>query len=39
MDNHGWEIQPAGWILLVILAVLLLYYIWSRLEHPSEQNS
>jgi len=38
MENIGWEIRPAGWILLVIVLGLLIYYAANWLQRPSENN-
>jgi len=38
MDSTGWEMRPAGWILLLILAVLLIYFIIRWLQRPSDGN-
>jgi hypothetical protein len=38
MEATGWEIQPAGWILLLILIVLLANYIIQWLQHRSDEN-
>lgn len=35
MESFGWEIRPAGWILLLIIGALVIYFLWKR----SEQNS
>jgi hypothetical protein len=38
MEAIGWEIQPAGWILLFILIVLLTSYVMRRLKHFSDEK-
>jgi hypothetical protein len=38
MENIGWEIRPAGWILLIIVLGLLIYYLVNRLQPPSNTN-
>ena len=38
MDPTGWEIQPAGWILLFIVIVLLAHYIIGQLPPPLREN-
>lgn len=38
MENTGWEMRPAGWILLFILAVVLIYFINWRLQRLSDKN-
>jgi hypothetical protein len=35
MENGGWEIRPAGWVVLLILAALLAYLIIQRLQDSS----
>jgi hypothetical protein len=37
MDATGWEIQPAGWILLLIVIVLLAQYIIGQLPPRSHE--
>jgi hypothetical protein len=38
MEAIGWEITPAGWIVIVILIALLAHYIITGLRNPSDQN-
>ena len=38
MENVGWEIRPAGWILLFVIVALLIYYIAKRLHRPPDEN-
>lgn len=38
MENTGWEMRPAGWILLFILAVVLVYYMSRWLQRRSRKN-
>jgi len=38
MEGVGWEMRPAGWILLFLVAALLTYYIVDRLRHPSDKK-
>lgn len=38
MEGIGWEILPAAWVLLFILAVLLAYFIIRSLHLPPEKN-
>lgn len=38
MESIGWEIRPAGWILLFIVAALLTYFIVKRLRRPPDEN-
>jgi hypothetical protein len=38
MEAIGWEIRPAGWILVFILIVLLAGQIIGWLQHRSAEN-
>jgi hypothetical protein len=38
MESTGWEMRPAGWILLFILVVLLTYFIIRWLQRRSDKN-
>jgi len=38
MEAIGWEIQPAGWILLFILILLLAGHIIWWLQHRTDEN-
>jgi hypothetical protein len=38
MEAIGWEMQPAGWILLVILIVVVANYIIGWLPRRSDEN-
>ncbi len=38
MENVGWEIRPAGWILLFVAAAVLIHYIDKRLHRPPDEN-
>lgn len=38
MANTGWEIRPAGWILLIVLALVLVYFLNQRLRRGSGDN-
>ncbi len=38
MESVGWEIRPAGWILLIIVVVVLIYYIVRQLWPSSDKN-
>ena len=38
MKGVGWEIRPAGWILVILVAALLILYIVSRLRRSPDQN-
>jgi hypothetical protein len=39
MEKVGWEIRPLGWLVLVLLAVGLIYFIIDRVQRPPEQNA
>ena len=34
MEQTGWEMRPAGWILLIVLTVVLVSVIQQRLQSP-----
>jgi hypothetical protein len=38
MENIGWEIRPAGWILLIIVLGLLIHYATNWLPPPSDKH-
>jgi preprotein translocase subunit YajC len=38
MESTGWEMRPAGWILLFILAMLLTYFMIRWLQRRSDKN-
>jgi len=38
MESIGWEIRPAGWILLIIVLGWLIYYVVNWLQPPSNTN-
>jgi len=38
MESTGWEMRPAGWILLFILAMLLTYCMIRWLQRRSDKN-
>ena len=38
MEGVGWEIQPAGWLLLAILGVFVIYSTIRWLQHNSNKN-
>ena len=38
MDNIGWEMRPAGWIVLFVLTVVLAYFINQWWQHRSGNN-
>lgn len=37
MEGIGWEIQPAGWLLLVILGILVIYFTIRWLKRSSNK--
>ena len=39
MQSAGWEIRTAGWIVIVIVAALLAYFIIKRLRNASGKIS
>ena len=38
MENIGWEIRPAGWVVLFIVVALLTYYVVKWLRQPPDSN-
>ena len=38
MNNFGWEILPAGWLLLFLVIALLVFYIVRWLQLRSDKN-
>jgi hypothetical protein len=38
MENIGWEIRPVGWIVLIIILGLLIYYLANRLQRPPDKT-
>lgn len=38
MEGVGWEIRPAGWFLLIVVAALLIYYVAKWLRVFPNQN-
>jgi hypothetical protein len=38
MPSSGWEIRPAGWLLLFMLAVLLIHVVIHWLPDASKTN-
>jgi hypothetical protein len=38
MENAGWEMRPAGWIALFVLAVVLAYFINQQLQRHPKKN-
>ena len=39
MEGMGWEIRPAGWLLLAILGILLIYLIIRWLQRDPHKNA
>lgn len=38
METVGWEIRPAGWIALIALAALLIYFLAYKPHHPPKED-
>jgi hypothetical protein len=38
MEGIGWEIQPAGWLVLVIVGFLLIYFTIDWLKRSSHKT-
>jgi phage shock protein PspC (stress-responsive transcriptional regulator) len=38
MEPIGWEIKPAGWLVILILMAAIAHYIVLWLQNPSDQN-
>lgn len=38
MENSGWEMRPAGWILMIVLAGVLAYFLNQWLQSRSGKN-
>ncbi len=38
MKSSGWEIRPMGWLVLAIVIAAVIYYAWSWLRHPPQNN-
>ena len=38
MENIGWEVRPAGWVLLVIVLILLIHYLVNSQQRPPAKN-
>ena len=34
MNQIGWEIRPLGWLVLIVVAALLLYLLYKKLQQP-----
>ena len=39
MEGIGWEIQPLGWLLLILLGILLIYSAIRWLQRSSQKDS
>jgi hypothetical protein len=39
MENIGWEIRPAGWILLFVIGIALFCLLNRGFRQPSEKPS
>ena len=38
MESSGWEVRPAGWILLAVIVLAAIYFISASLGKRPEQN-
>jgi len=38
MEKSGWEIRPAGWVLLLVIVVVLVFWLNQRWQQQSERN-
>jgi hypothetical protein len=38
MKTVGWEIRPLGWVLLIVLAVVVGYFVYKRLHPPPAEK-
>ncbi len=38
MKTVGWEIRPLGWVLLIVLAVVVGYFVYKRLHPPPAEH-
>lgn len=38
MKNVGWEIRPAGWIALLVLAALIIYFLIQKPQRLIKEN-
>ena len=36
--NSGWEVRPLGWILLVLLIGVMIYYLTIKRTRPSQDD-
>ena len=36
--NTGWEVRPLGWLLLVLLIGVVLYYMLIKRPHSSQDD-
>ena len=34
MNQTGWEMPPVGWLLFIVVAALLLYLLYKKVERP-----
>ena len=37
MQTVGWEIRPAGWITLIVLAIVIIYFLTPKPQPPKEK--
>ncbi len=38
MKTVRWEIRPVGWVLLIVLAVVVGYFVYKRLHPPPSEK-
>lgn len=38
MESAGWEIKPAGWIALILLAAVTLWFVIQRQQNTSDDT-
>jgi hypothetical protein len=38
MKGIGWEIRPLGWVILIVLAVVVGYFVYKRLHPPPAEQ-
>jgi len=36
--NTGWEVRPLGWVLLVLIIGVVLYYVITKLTPPPKDD-
>ena len=36
--NTGWDVRPLGWVLLVLLIVVMIYYLAIHRTRPSQDD-